>query len=57
MDSLLQVQSRTPVSSGDPAYASVVDFLYLEAALLDDREHRAWLDSSLRTSTTWFPSG
>ena len=44
MDSLLQVQSRTPVSSGDPAYASVVDFLYLEAALLDDREHRAWLD-------------
>lgn len=44
MTPLLQVKDRTPVSSGDPAYASVVDFLYTEAALLDDREHRAWLD-------------
>lgn len=39
-----KTQGRTALSSGDPVYASVVDFLYLEAGLLDDRDHRAWLD-------------
>jgi len=44
MASALQIKDRTPLSSGDPAYPSVVDFLHEEAALLDDGEHRAWLD-------------
>ena len=43
MHLLHHVEDRSPISSGDPAYASVVDFLYHEAALLDDRDHRGWL--------------
>lgn len=43
MPSPLHVKGRSPVSSGDPMYATVVDFLYQESALLDDRDHRGWL--------------
>lgn len=32
-----------PVSSASEVYAQVVDFLYHEAELLDDRRHREWL--------------
>jgi 3-phenylpropionate/cinnamic acid dioxygenase small subunit len=39
-----KIDGRTPIPSGEPVYASVVDFLYEEAALLDDRDHRGWLD-------------
>ena len=39
-----QIDGRIRIPSGDPAYATVVDFLYDEAALLDDRDHRGWLD-------------
>ena len=35
---------RTLLSSGSDTYARAVDFLYGEAALLDDRRHREWLD-------------
>lgn len=44
MTSAPRIEGRVALSSGDPVYASVVDFLYEEAALLDDRDHRAWLD-------------
>ena len=40
----LSVEGRTALSSGSDDYARVVDFLYHEAALLDDRRHREWLD-------------
>ena len=40
----LSVDGRTPLSSGSDLHARVVDFLHLEAELLDDRRHRAWLD-------------
>lgn len=43
MTSALETRGRTAVSSGDARHAAVVDFLYAEAGLLDDREHRAWL--------------
>ncbi|HZO36055.1 MAG TPA: 3-phenylpropionate/cinnamic acid dioxygenase subunit beta [Solirubrobacteraceae bacterium] len=36
-------ETRIAIGSGDAVYHEVVDFLYAEAALLDDREHRAWL--------------
>ena len=39
----LTVDGRTALSSGSEIYARVVDFLYDEAALLDDRRHREWL--------------
>jgi 3-phenylpropionate/cinnamic acid dioxygenase small subunit len=32
------------VSSREPIYADIVDFLYLEAALLDNGQFEAWLD-------------
>jgi 3-phenylpropionate/cinnamic acid dioxygenase small subunit len=32
------------VSSAEPIYAEIVDFLYEEAALLDDGHFEAWLD-------------
>jgi phthalate 3,4-dioxygenase subunit beta len=34
---------RTPIGSGQPAYHEVVDFLYLEADLLDRRALAEWL--------------
>ena len=40
---LLSVEGRTPISSGSETYASVLDFLYHEAELLDDRRHQEWL--------------
>jgi 3-phenylpropionate/cinnamic acid dioxygenase small subunit len=36
-------QSAPPLSSGSPEHAEVVDFLHLEAELLDDLRERAWL--------------
>ena len=39
----MSVDGRLPLSSGSEAYARVVDFLYHEAELLDDRRHRDWL--------------
>ena len=44
MNTAPQIDARVRIPSGDAAYSSVVDFLYDEAALLDDRDHRAWLD-------------
>ena len=44
MTTVPRIEGRQALSSADPVYHSVVDFLYLEAALLDDRDHRAWLD-------------
>lgn len=40
----MTVDGRTALSSGSELHAQVVDFLHLEAELLDDREHRAWLE-------------
>lgn len=39
-----QIDGRVRIPSSDSVYSSVVDFLFEESALLDDREHRAWLD-------------
>jgi 3-phenylpropionate/cinnamic acid dioxygenase small subunit len=39
----LTVEGRTALSSLSETYARVVDFLYHEAELLDDRRHREWL--------------
>ena len=39
----LETEGMKPLSSGDPTYARVVDFLYREAELLDHRRHRDWL--------------
>jgi phthalate 3,4-dioxygenase subunit beta len=39
----LTVEGRAPLSSVSDTYARVVDFLYYEAELLDDRRHREWL--------------
>jgi 3-phenylpropionate/cinnamic acid dioxygenase small subunit len=36
--------NRTAIPSGDPRYHAVVDFLFHEAELLDDRRHHEWLD-------------
>ena len=43
MDTDLNVDGRAPLSSASEGYGEVVDFLYYEAALLDDRRHREWL--------------
>jgi phthalate 3,4-dioxygenase subunit beta len=39
----LTVEGRTALSSISETYGQVVDFLYHEAELLDDRRHREWL--------------
>jgi 3-phenylpropionate/cinnamic acid dioxygenase small subunit len=39
----LSVDGHTPLSSGSDTYSRVVDFLYSEAELLDERRHREWL--------------
>lgn len=39
----LTVERRSRLSSVSEAYARVVDFMYHEAELLDDRRHREWL--------------
>ena len=39
----INVEGRPALSSGSETYARVVDFLYHEAELLDQRRHREWL--------------
>jgi phthalate 3,4-dioxygenase beta subunit len=39
----LTVEGRTALSSVSETYGRVVDFLFHEAELLDDRRHREWL--------------
>lgn len=39
----LTVESRTALSSVSETYGKVVDFLFYEAELLDERRHREWL--------------
>lgn len=39
----LSVEGRPALSSATETYARVVDFLYSEAGLLDERRHREWL--------------
>ena len=40
----LTVEGRAALSSGTEVYARVVDFVYHEAELLDDRRHREWME-------------
>lgn len=51
----LSVDGRTALSSGSELHARVVDFFHLEAELLDDREHRAWLDLLTPEIRYWAP--
>ncbi len=43
MPTQLSPEGREPLSSSCERYGRVVDFLYREAELLDDRRHRDWL--------------
>jgi 3-phenylpropionate/cinnamic acid dioxygenase small subunit len=40
----MNTAARTPIHVGTDIYNDVVEFLYPEAELLDDRRHEEWLD-------------